>query len=97
LQSWFGLKVEEVSLPEWLDVLEPGAFKLDAFLRAAGSGREYDMVVEKGSASALLRGVASITKDQLVAWTRGWDLRLGHNWAKIQSLREGRLYSVLNL
>ena len=77
------MKVEEVSLPEWLDALEPGAFKLDAFLRAAGIGREYDMTVEKGNASALLSEVAPITEDQLVAWIRGWDLKLGHNWAKI--------------
>jgi thioester reductase-like protein len=83
LQSRFGLRAEEVSLPEWLDALEPGALKLDAFLRAAGRGREYDMAVEKGDASALLPEVAPITEDQLVAWIRGWDLKLGHNRAKI--------------
>jgi hypothetical protein len=83
LQSRFGLRAEEVSLPEWLDALEPGALKLDTFLRAAGSGREYDMAVERGNASALLPEVAPITEGQLVAWIRGWDLQLRHNRAKI--------------
>ncbi|RYN86373.1 hypothetical protein AA0119_g12956 [Alternaria tenuissima] len=83
LQSRFGLRAEEVSLPEWLDALEPGALKLDTFLRAAGSGKEYDMAVERGNASALLPEVAPITEGQLVAWIRGWDLQLRPNRAKI--------------
>jgi hypothetical protein len=77
------LRAEEVSLPEWLDALEPGALKLDTFLRAGGSGKEYDMAVERGNASALLPEVAPITEGQLVAWIRGWDLKLEHNRAKI--------------
>jgi len=83
LQSRFGLRAEEVSLPEWLDALEPGALKLDTFLRAAGRGREYDMEVETGNASAVLPAVAPITEGQLMAWISGWDLKLGQRLAKI--------------
>ena len=83
LQDRFGLRAKEVSLPQWLDRLEPGALKLYGFLRAAESGREYDMAFENQNALAVLPDVMPITEDQLEAWLRGWDLNLRDFKARI--------------
>ncbi|KAI0616411.1 NAD(P)-binding protein, partial [Pyrenophora tritici-repentis] len=83
LQNRFGLRAEEVSLPKWLDTLEPGTLKLDDFLRAARSGREYDMTMENENALRFLPEVMPITESQLVLWMKGWDLKLGHNRARM--------------
>lgn len=44
LQSRFKLKAKEVSLSEWLDRLDSETLKLYDFLRAAGSGREHNVM-----------------------------------------------------
>lgn len=75
LQKRFGLRAKEVSLPEWLDRLEPGTLKLYNFLRAAESGREYDMAFENENALTILPKVTPITGSHLEAWLEGWNLR----------------------
>ncbi|KAJ4329618.1 hypothetical protein N0V95_010176, partial [Ascochyta clinopodiicola] len=76
LQERFGLRAKEVRLPEWLDRLEPGTLKLYGFLRAAASGREYDMAFENKNALTVLPEVVPITEDQIEAWLKGWNLKL---------------------
>jgi thioester reductase-like protein len=76
LQDRFGLRAKGVSLPQWLDRLEPGALKLYGFLRAAKSGREYDMAFENQNALAVLPDVMPITEDLLEAWLQGWNLKV---------------------
>jgi thioester reductase-like protein len=83
LQDRFGLRAKEVSLPEWLDRLEPGTLKLYNFLRAAESGREYDMTFKNRKALAVLPAVAPITEDQLEVWLKGWNLKLRDFKARI--------------
>jgi hypothetical protein len=73
----FGLRVEEVSLPKWLDRPEPGTLKLHGFLQAAGRGREYDMAFENKSALAVLPKVLPTTEDQLEACLMEWNIKLG--------------------
>ena len=75
LQNRFGLRAKEVSLSEWLDRLEPGTLKLYNFLRAAESGREYDMAFENENALTVLPEVTPITGSQLEAWLEGWNMR----------------------
>jgi thioester reductase-like protein len=77
LQGRFGLRAKEVSLCEWLDKLDPETLKLYDFLRAAGSGREHNMMFSKSNALQVLPELAPITDDLLAAWLEGWNLKLG--------------------
>ena len=83
LRDSFGLRAKEVSLPQWLDGLDPGALKLYGFLRAAESGREFDMAFENQNALAVLPHVMLITEDQLEAWLQRWNLKLRYFKARI--------------
>ncbi|KAF2785909.1 hypothetical protein K505DRAFT_368689 [Melanomma pulvis-pyrius CBS 109.77] len=74
LQGKFGLRVDLVSLPEWLARLGAGRSKLYGFLTSLGSGREYDMFFHSGKALEVLPEVVPITEDLLVTWLSGWEL-----------------------
>src|SRR5689334_22224571 len=83
LQGKFGLKAELVSLPEWLTRLGAGRIKLYDFLRAMGSGREYDMFIQSGKALEVLPEVVPITEDLLATWLKGWELQCDDLKARI--------------
>jgi thioester reductase-like protein len=77
LKNGFGLSAKEVSLPVWLDSLTPETFKMHAFYRRAGVGREQSgMAFENQNAVRLLPKVERITDLQLRTWLQGWSLAL---------------------
>jgi thioester reductase-like protein len=83
LRDEFGLSAKEVTLPEWLDKLEPKKLKIHGFLRTFGSGREYNMPFENRKALTMLPKVAPITKEHLVVWMKGWDLKQNESKAQL--------------
>lgn len=84
LKNKFGLCAKEVSLPAWLDSLTPETFKMHAFYRRAGVGREQaGMVFQNRNALCLLPKVKRITEQQLGMWLQGWDLALENVSAKL--------------
>jgi predicted acetyltransferase len=77
LKNGFGLRAKEVSLPSWLDSLDPETFKMHAFYRRAGIGREQaSMIFQNQNALCLLPKVERITEAQLKTWLQGWSLNL---------------------
>ena len=83
LQDGFGLRAKEVSLPQWLDKLDPGALKLYVFLRAAKSGREHDMAFKNQNALAVLPKLRPTTGNLLEIWLQDWKLELRHVKARM--------------
>jgi thioester reductase-like protein len=84
LRDGFGLNAKEVSLPVWLDSLTPETFKMHAFYRRAGVGREQaGMAFQNQNAVRLLPKVESITEPQLRMWLQGWNLALEKVSAKL--------------
>ncbi|KNG47945.1 ochratoxin a non-ribosomal peptide synthetase protein [Stemphylium lycopersici] len=84
LTDKFGLVAEEMRLPVWLDLLDPVKFKMHAFFRGAGEGREEESkVFENANALGVFPDVERITAEQLEVWMKRWDLRLGEMRAKI--------------
>jgi thioester reductase-like protein len=79
----FGLSVQEINLPKWLDMANPQKFKLYAFLRAAKEGREHTMAHENRNALELLPEVKAIDEKQLETWMEGWKLKLGETKARL--------------
>ncbi|KAF2472981.1 putative NRPS-like enzyme [Lindgomyces ingoldianus] len=82
----YGLKVEIVSLPEWLDKLD-GVVKLDGkdraklpalalynFFRSLGEGLEDMRSDVRNMKSVLRRGMDSFTEELLMGWLQDWDL-----------------------
>jgi hypothetical protein len=83
LRRRFGLNVQEISLPKWLDMVDPQKFKLYDFLRAMKEGWEHIMVYENRHALELLPEVKIIDKEQLETWMEGWKLKLGETRARL--------------
>jgi hypothetical protein len=77
LRGKFGLSVREMSLPKWLDMVNPKKFKLYVFLRAAKEGREHTVVYEDRNALELPPKVKVIDEEQLGTWMEGWKLNIG--------------------
>jgi thioester reductase-like protein len=74
LRSKFGFWARAVSLPDWLDRIEPGELRLHSFLSAQGHGREANMTFENARAVAVLPPVATIDADLLERWLQGWNV-----------------------
>jgi thioester reductase-like protein len=83
LQERFELEVQESSLPEWLDLFEPGEIKLLRFFKGFGIGREHDMAFENDNALTVLPSLDAVTKDQLEVWLSGWNLRAQAKTSKL--------------
>jgi hypothetical protein len=83
LRRNFGLSAQEISLPKWLDMVDPQEFKLYAFLRAAEQGRELTLAYEQHDALELLPKVKAIDEEQLDTWMKGWDSKIGENKARL--------------
>ena len=60
----------------------PTHVQLYDFLRAVGSGREYDMYFQNEQALKVLPEVVPITNGLLVTWLRGWELELDSSKGK---------------
>jgi thioester reductase-like protein len=77
LKNRFGLSAREVSLPAWLDSLNPETFKMHAFYRKAGMGREQaSMTFHNQNALCLLPRIERITEQMMTSWLQGWNLQL---------------------
>jgi thioester reductase-like protein len=77
LKNGFELSAKQVSLPVWLDSLTPETFKMHAFYRRAGMGREQvGKAFQNQNALRLLPKVDRITEQQLRMWLQGWGLAL---------------------
>ena len=77
LKNRFGLCAKKVSLPAWLDSLTPETFKMHAFYRRAGVGREVASIAfHNQNALSALPEIERITEQQLGMWLQGWNLAL---------------------
>jgi hypothetical protein len=65
LRGRFGLSVQEISLPKWLDMVNLKKFKLYAFLQSAKERREHTVAYEDRDALELLPKVKVIDEEQL--------------------------------
>jgi thioester reductase-like protein len=83
LRSRFGFSAQEISLPEWLDMVDPQKFKMYAFLRAAGEGREHTLKYKQYNALEILPNVEVIEEEQLGTWMDGWQLKFEKSRARL--------------
>jgi thioester reductase-like protein len=84
LTERYGLAVEEVTLPQWLGMLDHKTFKMHGFMTAAGEGREQEaMVFHNKNALEMLPKVENITAKQVEVWLKGWKLKLGETRARL--------------
>ncbi|KAH8710275.1 hypothetical protein GQ44DRAFT_731144 [Phaeosphaeriaceae sp. PMI808] len=83
LQKEVGFRAEEISLPAWLDKLQPELVKLYDFFRVAGNGREYDMSFDTTQATKLLPNIMPITEKQVLSWVSCFSLQSNELKAKM--------------